>query len=265
MSPILKAINLSVGWDKFVVAQVDELTVNAGEIVVLAGPNGAGKSTAVKTIARHILPLGGTVTIDGADLFAIPQREFARQVAYVPQLIEAPKTMLVEDLVLLGRNPHQKWWSWEVSSTDKDAVEQALKETETLDLRGRAVTGLSGGERQRAVIAMALAQQTPFLILDEPTAHLDFKHQLQLLQLLTRLKSQGLGVLMVLHDLNLISRIADRLVLLQKPANQPSNVAATGTPAQVLTADVLKQVYEVSVAITRDASTGITSYTPVSN
>jgi iron complex transport system ATP-binding protein len=260
----LAAKDLHVGWDKHVVAKLNELIVHGGEIVVLAGPNGAGKSTLVKTIARQVPPLSGTATINGADMFSLSQRDFARHIAYVPQLVEAPKAMRVEEMVMLGRNPHQNWWSWESSPTDHAAVESALQHTETLALRDRAFSDLSGGERQRVLVAMALAQQTPFILLDEPTAHLDFKHQMQLMSLLSGLKAQGLGVLMVLHDLNLIGRVADNVVLLQKPDNAPSSVAASGTPAQVLTADTLKKVYEVAVAITHDAATGITSYTPVS-
>lgn len=261
---LLLAKDLKVGWDKHIVAEIDELRVNAKQIVVLAGPNGAGKSTAIKTLSRQIAPLQGAVTIGGADAFAMPQRQFARHLAYVPQMIEAPKGMRVEDMVMLGRNPHQTWWSWETSAEDRTAVEAALENTETTALRKRAVSDLSGGERQRVIIAMALAQQTQLLLLDEPTAHLDFKHQMQLLSLLKVLKEQGLGVLMVLHDLNLIGRIADSVVLLQKPEAKPSTVAAAGAPSTVLTTDILRKVYEVGVAITHDAATGITSYTPLS-
>lgn len=263
MTTKLEVKDLQVGWSNRVVAVLPELVVEGGQIVVLAGPNGAGKSTALKTIARQNKSIGGSATISGADLFGLTHREFAQKLAYVPQLIEAPRGLTVYDLVLLGRNPHQTWWSWETSPVDRDAVQQALDQTEMSELSGRYVTDLSGGERQRAAIAMALAQQTPFLLLDEPTAHLDFKHQMQLLSLLARLKEQNLGVLLVLHDLNLIGRIADQVVLLEKPAHGPSTIAASGTPESVLTETILQKVYEVAVAISVDAHTGIKTYTPL--
>lgn len=263
MSKELRAENLHVGWGKHAVAVLSELKVQPGEIVVLAGPNGVGKSTAVKTLARQVPPLSGRATIDGADVATMSSREFARLIAYVPQIIEPPRAMLVEEMVSLGRYPHQTWWSWESSPADKAAVESAMEATETSHLRERPVSLLSGGERQRVAIAIALAQQTPFVLLDEPTAHLDFKHQMQLLQLLSKLREDGLGMLVVLHDLNLISRIADRVVLLEKPSEAPSRIAASGTAHEVLTEEILRRVYEVTVAIHRDAQTGITTYTPL--
>jgi iron complex transport system ATP-binding protein len=263
LSKVLRAKDLQVGWLKRPVASLAELEVRPGEVVVLAGPNGAGKSTAVKTLARHVMPISGSVTIDGADLLAMSQKDFARNIAYVPQIIEPPKSMLVRDMVMLGRYAHQAWWSWESSPDDLAAVDDAMKATEITELRDRTVSLLSGGERQRVAVAMALAQQTPFLFLDEPTAHLDFKHQMQLLALVARLKAEGLGILLVLHDLNLISRIADQVVLLQKPADAPSSIAASGAAHEVLTEEILRRVYEVSVAINRDTKTGLTTFTPM--
>jgi iron complex transport system ATP-binding protein len=199
-------------------------------------------------------------------------RSFARMVAYVPQLISVPQPMTVEEMVSLGRNPHQKWWSWESSADDREAINFALKQTELDQLRQRPVNGLSGGERQRAAIAMALAQKTRFILLDEPTAHLDFRHQLQLLDLLKQLRSIGLGILIVLHDLSLTARLADTVVLLGKPKTtntqappndtQPSIVARSGDPAEVFDSETLRQVYDVDVAIFKDAATGMVSYMP---
>ena len=259
----LRANALKVGWSGREIALLDELSVRAGEVVVLAGPNGAGKSTALKTLARQISPMSGSVTIGGANLFQMPQREFAQKIAYVPQLLEPPKLMSVREMVMLGRFAHQRWWSWEISAQDRDAAQQAMEATEVAGFAERPVSMLSGGERQRVAIAMALAQQTPFIFLDEPTAHLDFKHQMQLLRLVSRLRDEGLGLLLVLHDLNLISRVADKVVLLQKPPDAPSSIAASGAADEVLTMEVLKRVYEVTVAIHRDTASGITMYTPL--
>lgn len=263
--PALEVRNLAVGWEARVVAEIDELILSPGQITVLAGPNGAGKSTAIKTVARQIKPLSGSVTTGGANALTLDWRQFAQQIAYVPQLLETPKSLTVDETVMLGRNAHQAWWSWEVSPRDREAVENALTQTETTHLRTRKMAELSGGERQRVALAMALAQQTPVLLLDEPTAHLDFKHQIQLVSLLRRLKGQGIAVLLVLHDLNLIARVADNVVLLEKPGSEaPSRVAASGASEAVLTEEVLKRVYDVVVAITHDAASGVTSYVPIS-
>lgn len=261
----LIAKNLSVGWERTVVAEVADLNVATGEIVALAGPNGVGKSTIIKTIARQIRPLTGSFTVDSIDCQTLPPRGFAKLVSYVPQIIETVQDMTVEEFVSLGRFPHQMWWSWETSAVDRDAVEAAMERTETTPLRQKTVTELSGGERQRVAVAMALAQQTRFMLLDEPTAHLDFKHQLQLMKLLADLRESGIGIVIVLHDLNLIARLADKVVLLERSTNGPSRPAAVGSPAQILTFDMLRKVYEVDVSITTDPQTGMTNYVPTGN
>jgi iron complex transport system ATP-binding protein len=265
----LVAKDLLVGWGDKPVAELGRAAVSTGEIVVIAGPNGAGKSTALKTMARQIKPLSGSVLIDDVDIASMEPQQFARMLAYVPQLIEVPHRMSVHELVALGRNPHQQWWSWESSANDSKAVDFALAQTELTDLRKRLVTDLSGGERQRAVIAMALAQQTRFILLDEPTAHLDFRHQLQLLELLKQLRSIGFGVLLVLHDLNLTTRIADRVLLLAKVdsaqdavSNRPSTIFSSGAPETVFDTQTLRRVYQVDVAIVRDTETNFVGYMP---
>jgi iron complex transport system ATP-binding protein len=263
---VIKAQNLVVGWGNTAVAKLDLLTVATGEIVVVAGPNGAGKSTAVKTIARQIKPLAGSIHIDEDPIAEMDAGVFAKMVAYVPQLISAPQQMTIEEMVSLGRNPHQPWWSWQSTESDTKAIDFALKQTELMHLRKRAVSDLSGGERQRAAIATALAQDTRFMLLDEPTAHLDFKHQLQLLDLLKQLKSIGLGILLVLHDLNLTARLADRVILLTKDTSAapatPSTIARTGSPSDVFDQETLRRVYQVDVTIIRDDKSGMVGYMP---
>lgn len=262
--PTIEAINLVAGWDETPIAKIDTLSFSSGEIVVIAGPNGAGKSTTIKTIARQIKPVSGRITLDNYDLETIGHRDFAKLVAYVPQILEVSSSMIVEEVVSLGRNPHQPWWSWQASKADEQAVEFAIEKTELAALRKRAICELSGGERQRAAIAMALAQDARFILLDEPTAHLDFRHQLQLVDLLKQLKEMGIGVLLVLHDLNLTASLADRVYLLATPktGSEPSYIARSGPPKEVFNEATLKLVYEVEVSIMQDATTGMTSYLP---
>jgi iron complex transport system ATP-binding protein len=260
---LLKATDLSVGWSSQAVAQLPDFSLSQGQVVVLAGPNGAGKSTALKTFARQIKPLGGSITIGGNDCFAMESKQFARHVAYVPQILDPPHELTVYELVSLGRNPHQPWWSWQTSQDDRAAVQDALEKTGTWELRKQLVKTLSGGERQRAFVAMAVAQKPDFMLLDEPTAHLDFKHQLELVSLLNNLKSNGLGMLVVLHDLNLTARLADEVVLLKRDGSAPSVVAASGPPSNVLTHETIKAVYEVDVLILKDPNSDFTTYTPI--
>lgn len=260
---MLATQNLIVGWESRKVLDLGSVTFSAGEIVVIAGPNGCGKSTALKTLARQIPLLGGAVTIDGAPIWSLDSRQFAAQVSYVPQLIEPPREMLVEELIALGRNPHQSWWSWQTSSNDLKAIEMAIEQTSVSSLRKKRVVDLSGGERQRTVIASALAQEASIMLLDEPTAHLDFKHQLGLVELLQGLRNRGIGIVIVLHDLNLMARVADRVILLRTNADHPSSIAAIGTPEEVLTPSILRTVYEVEVSIVTDPQNGLKIYSPI--
>ena len=227
---VMTAKDLHVGFPGKPVAALGELQLHEGEIVVLAGPNGVGKSTTIKTIARQLQPLSGSITLGGKEIWSITAKEFAKQLAYLPQMLDPPQAMLVKEMVAMGRNPHQEWWSWRTDEGDSEAVRTAMEATGTTALSEQPVGLLSGGELQRVCIAMAIAQQTKFLLLDEPTAHLDYKYQLQLLELIAKLKANGLGIMLVLHDLNLIGRIADRVVLLKRQPNAEAIVAATGHP-----------------------------------
>jgi iron complex transport system ATP-binding protein len=245
----MEASQLSVGWKQKTVAGDIDLTIARGEIVVLAGPNGAGKSTILKTLVKQLPPLAGCVKVNGIDLEQLNARQLASQVAYVPQFIDLGQDLTVDELVSLGRNPHQQWWSWTASQKDREAVDQALQRTEMIRLKDRYLSNLSGGEKQRAIIAMALAQQPVFMLLDEPTSHLDFRHQLELADLLIDLAKHGIGIGVVLHDLNLMARLADRILLLEKPGDEPSVVAASGARDEVLTPENLRRVYQVDVSI----------------
>src|SRR5262249_38404554 len=189
-------------------------------------------------------------------------RQFAQRVAYVPQSLEPAQDLTVKELVMLGRNPHQNWWSWSASAQDLKFVSEALEKTETSHLRDKYLSTLSGGERQRAAIATALAQQPHFMVLDEPTAHLDFKHQLELADLMKELRSQGLGVVLVLHDLNLMARLADHILLLNKVDGEPGTFIACGSPQAVLEPATLRSVYDVEVSIVMDPATGHSIFAP---
>lgn len=247
---------------KPVIAGID-ISINAGEIVAVAGPNGAGKSTLMKTLARQMRPLTGSVTLHGADIWSLTPAQFAASVAYVPQTIEPASEMTVEEIVSLGRYPHQKWWQWYASASDSEAIEKALVTTGLSDKRGKYLAELSGGERQRAYIATALAQVPRFILLDEPTSHLDFRHQLELIAILKELKQHSIGFLIVLHDLNLISRIADTVILLKTEENAPTHVCASGAPSAVLTRSALKEVFEVDILTTTDPQSGLSFLIPM--
>lgn len=255
----LTAKNLTVGFDKPVAENV-QLDMAGGNILAIAGPNGAGKSTLLKSLARLIKPHGGEIEISSKSIWKMSSKEFARKVSYVPQLQEFEQDLTVQELVALGRNPHQEWWSWSASADDKDAVKDALEKTATWDLRSKYLGNLSGGERQRALIATALAQRPQFMLLDEPISQLDFRHQLELVQLLGELRQQDLGIIVVLHDLNFIAKLADSVLLLEKAEGQPSRVVANGPAQEVLQPALLKQVFQVDVRQIADAATNSNLY-----
>lgn len=258
----MSAKNLSVGWQNKAVAQIKELRLDSGKIVVLAGPNGAGKSTVLKCLARQMHPLSGSIKLGEREINQLSAKEFAQAVGYVPQTLDQLRHLSVYEWVSLGRNPYQNWWSWANNDSDKDVVENVLHKTGSWELRNKMMDGLSGGERQRVLIATALAQEPRFLLLDEPTAHLDFRHQLELVQLIRELKDHSLGILLVLHDLNLMSRLADEIVLLKTDIGGLSEIAACGNVSQALTPEILRKVYQVEVQIFEDKQNGLTSYLP---
>lgn len=255
------AKDLVVGWDPVhTICKIAELRIKPQTITVLCGPNGVGKSTLLKTIAVQIPAIGGSLSIDGADISTMDRKELARKLAYVPQFSESRRSLSVEEWVVMGRNPHQDWWSWSMSKKDQEQVELALTRTSCMQFRKQNIDTLSGGERQRVAIATALAQEPSYILLDEPTAHLDFRHQLELMDLLKQLAKEGLGILVVMHDLNLTARLADEVLLLKKLASAPSEIAACGPVDTVLTSSILQEVYGVEVNISNH--NGVISYVP---
>ncbi len=238
--PILELDGVSVVYrERRVLGPVD-LSLRHGEMVCLVGPNGAGKSTLVRCLTGIVRPASGSVRFDGRALAELPRGELARRVAVVPASIHLPFAMSVDDLVMLGRTPHLQGLGVPTAA-DRAATASALRRTDILGLRDRDVRTLSMGERQLTLIAMALAQGGVTLILDEPTVHLDLRHQVAVMQLLERLSTdEGMTVLAVLHDLSLARHSFPRLALLDHGC-----LIADGPPGHVLTPDRIRAVYGV--------------------
>lgn len=215
-----------------------------GRITALVGPNGCGKSTLLKCVIGNLKPRSGHIAIKGQPLESYSANALAHTVAFLPQSPEVPGDMTVEELVYCGRYPHQKWWK-NSAKEDRIAVEAALGATKTLHLKDQLVQSLSGGERQRVWIAMALAQESDILLLDEPTTYLDINHQLEIMELLQRLnREQQLTVVMVLHELNQAAEYAHEVGVIHN-----GGLKAVGTPAEVFTEALLRDVFAVSARI----------------
>ncbi|MER7548460.1 MULTISPECIES: ABC transporter ATP-binding protein [Streptomyces] len=247
----LTAEGLTLGYgDRTVVDSLD-LAVPPGRITVIVGANACGKSTLLRSMSRLLAPRAGRVVLDGKEVHRLPAKELARTLGLLPQSPVAPEGITVSDLVGRGRHPHQGIFSrW--NEKDDAAVAAALEATHTEPLAERAVDELSGGQRQRVWIAMALAQQTDLLLLDEPTTFLDASHQIEVLDLLTDLnRSRGTTIVMVLHDLNLAARYADHLIALAG-----GGLHASGTPAEVLTEETVRAVFDLDSRIIEDPVSG---------
>ena len=242
---VADAITLGYG-DRVVVDGLD-LSVASGRITAIVGANGCGKSTLLRALARLIPARSGAVLLDGQAIHRLPSKTVARTLGLLPQGPVAPEGIAVADLVGRGRHPHQKLLAtW--SARDYEAVAAALEATGIADLADRPVDELSGGQRQRAWIAMALAQETDILLLDEPTTFLDVAHQVEVLDLLTDLnRSRGTTIVMVLHDLNLAARYADELV-----AVRGGRVHAIGSPSEIVTAELVRDVFGLESRIITD-------------
>jgi len=220
------------------------LTVRPGEIVVLIGPNGAGKSTLIRAVSGVLPMQDGAVRIFGQDLLTLTARERARYLAVVPQARNLPPAFTVYESALMGRTPYLGWLG-QAGAADHDRARRALERTHLHELSERRVGELSGGEQQRVLLARALAQETPVMLLDEPTTHLDLQHQSSLLNLIRSLANERqLAVLMALHDLNLAGLYADRVALLVG-----GRLEAYGTPHEVLTEQTLAAVYRIPVHV----------------
>ena len=226
------------------------LSVERGIVAALAGPNGVGKSTLLRLLSGSLRPSRGMARVEGADINSLSVRERARLVAVVPQNVELPPGTAALEVVLMGRNPHMGLLSWE-SETDVDIAVEAMRMTDTDDLLDRRVDELSGGERQRVAIALALAQQTPVLLLDEPTANLDLAYQPAMMTLMRDLASTGKTVVVAVHDLTLAGQFCDEIALMSGGV-----MHAVGRPEDVLTEINIRKAYGADVTVLEHPSTG---------
>ncbi|MFI7205848.1 ABC transporter ATP-binding protein [Micromonospora aurantiaca (nom. illeg.)] len=244
MTALLSTRDLVVGYEGRTVLDGLDLDLPADTFTVIVGPNACGKSTLLRTMARLLTPRRGAVLLDGAAIRDLPTRDVARRLGVLPQSPLVPEGITVADLVGRGRQPYQRWWrQW--SAEDGRAVEEAMRLADVGALADRPVDTLSGGQRQRVWIAMTLAQDTDALLLDEPTTFLDLAHQVEVLDLLHRLRAErGRTVVAVLHDLNQAARYADHLIAMRDGA-----VVAAGEPREILTADLVRDVFGLDCVV----------------
>ncbi len=243
----LSTRSIVAGYDKKVIINGIDLVVPSHKISVIIGANASGKSTLLKTMARLIKPISGEIVLDGKRIGAIPSKQLAQVLGLLPQSPVVPEGITVSDLVARGRFPYQTMLKG-MGKKDYEAVEEALHIMGITELANRSVDELSGGQRQRVWIAMALAQQTDILLLDEPTTFLDITYQIEILDLLTDLnRKRGTTIAMVLHDINLSARYADYIFAVSK-----GDLVAQGSPSEVITEELIKRVFGLNCAVIKD-------------
>jgi iron complex transport system ATP-binding protein len=253
----MQADQLYAGYENNIVLHGLDLQVGRGELTAVLGANGSGKSTLLKVLSRNLKPFSGTVNLNGASILAVDGRSVARQLAFVPQTPRAPEDFTVRDLIGYGRFPHLGW-TGSMRQRDWEVVEEAAAATRVLHLQHRALHTLSGGERQRAFLAMALAQQTRVMLLDEPTTFLDICHQFETLELIRRLnRDLGVTIVMVMHDINQAARYAKRIALLYG-----GRVMTAGSPEKVLTETNLEKAFRIKGRVCADPVHGCPLFVP---
>ena len=239
--------NLNISYGNLDIVKDLNLDIPKGKITTIIGSNGCGKSTILKTIARIIQPKSGDIFVNNINIKDQSPKELAKAVAVLPQSPQAPSGLTVEELIAYGRFPHQKGFG-KMRKEDNDIVTWAFQSTGIEEFRDRPIEALSGGQRQRAWIAMALAQQTDILILDEPTTYLDLAHQLEILKLLEELnRKQGTTIVMVIHELNNAARFADHMIGVKK-----GKVICQGSAEEVMTKENLKELFNIDAEIVQD-------------
>ncbi|KAB8307625.1 iron complex transport system ATP-binding protein [Rahnella sp. BIGb0603] len=247
----LSAENLYAGYGNKSILNGLSVTLPAGKITALIGPNGCGKSTLLKCFSRLLTPESGTLRLQGDDISRLHGRALARKLALLPQQHVAPEGIRVRELVGYGRSPWLNLWG-RLGEQDHARVSRAMQETNIGDLAEKLVSELSGGQRQRVFLAMVLAQDTPLVLLDEPTTYLDISHQVELMNLLRRQNQQGKTVVAVLHDLNQASRYCDYLVMMAA-----GKIVAQGSPEAVMTPALLAQVFDIDAQIHPEPVSGM--------
>jgi len=255
---VFQARDLVAGYDDRIILDHISLEIPSNQISVIIGANACGKSTLLKTLARIIKPKSGEVLLDGQPIHKIPSKQLARVVGLLPQSPIVPEGITVADLVGRGRYPHQSMFgTW--SRKDYEAVAEAMEIMRITDLANRPIDELSGGQRQRVWIAMALAQQTDILFLDEPTTYLDITYQIEILDMLTDLNRRyGTTIVMVLHDINLSARYADYLFAVRQ-----GKLVAEGKPSEVITSELIKDVFGLDCTIIQDPISNSPSVVPI--
>ncbi|WP_433886483.1 ABC transporter ATP-binding protein [Pseudomonas vranovensis] len=250
MTHRLHADAVTLRYDQRTISSDLSIAIPDGSFTVIVGPNACGKSTLLRALSRLLAPAHGRVVLDGKSITALAAKEVARRLGLLPQSATAPEGITVADLVARGRFPHQSFLrQWSVA--DQQAVNAAMAATQVSALAERALDELSGGQRQRVWIAMVLAQETPILLLDEPTTFLDIAHQIELLELLSDLNRQGRTIVAVLHDLNQACRYATHLIAMRDGA-----VLAEGAPGAIFTEALVQEVFGLSAVIIADPVSG---------
>ncbi|WP_205138005.1 ABC transporter ATP-binding protein [Virgibacillus halotolerans] len=248
---MIRAEQLTSGYEKLTVFSDLDVAIKKGHITTIIGPNGCGKSTLLKTIGRILKQKNGDVFLQEKDMKSISTKAIAKQLALLSQNPEAPLQLKVEELISYGRFPHRKNVG-KLSSKDKQVIEWAMDITRTTAFRDREIAQLSGGQRQKVWLAMALAQETNILLLDEPTTYLDLAHQLEVLQIVERLnKEHQCTIIMVLHDINHAARFSHELI-----AMKAGEIVTVGSPNEILEKDVLKEVFHINARIMIDPENG---------
>ncbi|WP_217078072.1 ABC transporter ATP-binding protein [Clostridium baratii] len=247
----IRTKDLNISYGNLDIVKDLNLEIPKGKITTIIGANGCGKSTILKTLARIIKPKSGSIYINNKELNSQDSKELAKAMAVLPQSPQAPSGLTVEELISYGRFPHQKGFG-KLKDEDKDIINWALEKTRILEFRDRPIEALSGGQRQRAWIAMALAQETDILLLDEPTTYLDLAHQLEVLKLLEELnKKEGRTIVMVIHELNNAARFADHMIGVKK-----GKIVCQGTAHEVMTKENLREIFNIDAEIINEPKSG---------
>ena len=247
----LKAQEVEIGYGDYTIINNLDVEIPDGKVTSIIGPNGCGKSTLLKALSRLLSIKNGEIKLDGENIHTQSTKEIAKKIAILPQTPEVADGLTVGELVSYGRFPHQKGFG-RLSAEDKKEIDWALSVTGTSEFRHRSINDLSGGQRQRVWIAMALAQKTDIIFLDEPTTYLDISHQLEILELVQQLnREQGCTIVMVLHDINQAIRFSDHLIAMKN-----GEILASGSTEEVLTKDILERVFNIDVVLSEDPRTG---------